>query len=193
MGDLKSYYENEELSLVLKGTTLKGKNIRVKLPLNLTEMFMTEGEPMQVDIINPVTGKTFSFYKEFHKVEQLDIDIPTKIMENFQANKEVIVKMKQLLIWDFVNQMEGKTSDVIKFNKDGVLVANLGGKEIPIESFDYGYTHGHGIGGIGGDAYVEFQINDISGTTSRPDGTWRYPLCSVGRLSPTLGSAVRRS
>lgn len=164
LGDLRSYYENGELSLVLDGKTVEGKTTRVKLPPHLIEAIIAEEGPMQVQLINPATGDTYSFYKDFHKVEQPDIDIPKDIMANLHAHEDIIVKMKQQPTWEFLNQIGGRASEVIKFNKDGVLIANFGGKEIPIESFKYDHLH---CGEIGGATYMEFQIKDISNKVAR--------------------------
>jgi len=165
MGDLKSYYEDGEPNLVLKGRTGKPtegyNNIRVALPHNLIETIMAEEGPVQVELTNPISKETYSFYKDFHRVEEPDIDMPTKVVGDFQVHQDVIVKMRGLPIWEFVNQVEGKASGIVKFNNDGILVANLGGKEIPIESIDYDYLQSRGISGT---AYVEFEIKDISKT-----------------------------
>ena len=167
LGELESYYKSGELSLILRGITLRateGHNIRIQLPPSLIETIMAEEGPVQVELIDSVTGETYSFYRDFHKVEQPDIDIPFKIMKNFQADQEVIVKMRKLPVWEFANSIEGDASGIIKFNKDGVLVANLGGKEIPIQSLDYDYWGGLGMGGS---AYVEFKVEDITGKTKK--------------------------
>ncbi|MGQ9513793.1 MAG: hypothetical protein ACUVTL_01880 [Thermoproteota archaeon] len=74
------------------------------------------------------------------------------------------MKMKQLPIWEFINQVEGKASEIVKFKNDDVFVAYLGGKEVPIESFDYDYLQSRGISGT---VYVEFKIKDLSGKTER--------------------------
>jgi len=98
------------------------------------------------------------------------MDIPKEMTDSFQAGQEVVVKMKQLPILDFLSQIDGKASEVIKFRK-GVLISDLdgkeipiGGKEIPIESFSYDYTQGQGISGA---AYMEFQVKDIAGKVGR--------------------------
>lgn len=117
LGVLRSYYTNGELSLVLKGTTREGKTIRVTLLPNLTEAIMAEEGPVQVKLINPATGEAYGFYKDLHNVKYLDIHTPKEMMNNFQADREVIVKMKQLPTWEFVNQIKGKASKLMKFKE----------------------------------------------------------------------------
>jgi len=155
MGDLKSYYENGEMSLVLKGMTAEEKNLRVTIRPNLIKAIMAEEGPIQVAIIDTATSETYGFYKDLHDVKNPSIEIPKDMVNDFQSHQEVVVKIKPLTVWDFLGQLEGKASEVIKFNKDGVLVANLGGKDIPIESFEFDYSKG--------ETYVEFQVKDITG------------------------------
>ena len=167
LGELMNYYQNGELSLALRGKTVRateGHNIRVQLPPSLIDAMMADEGPVQVELIDSATRETYSFYRDFHKVEQPDIDIPFKIMQNFQADQEVIVKIRNLPVWEFANSVEGDASGIIKFNKGGVLVANLGGKEIPIQSLDYDYWGGLGMGGS---AYVEFKVEDITGKVTK--------------------------
>jgi len=160
LGNLKSYYENEELSLVLMDSTVGGKNMRVTIPPFLTNAMIVGEGPTQVKIINPVTGKAYSFYKVFHNVKDPNIDIPREMTSCFPAGQKAVVMMKQLPIWDFVNQIKGKTSGDIKFNKEGILVADFSSKKIPIESFDFDYIQGRGISGA---VYMGFQVRDIAG------------------------------
>jgi len=170
LGELKSYYEGGELGLILKGRTIRameGHNIRASLridfPPSLIEAILTEEGPVQVEMINPITGKIYSFYKDFHKVEDPDIDLPFDIMNDFQVGNEVVLKLKRLPAWEFMNQIKGDAS-ILSFNRQGVLVANLGGKEIPIKSLDYDYVSGREIGGV---VYVESQVEDIYGNVMR--------------------------
>ena len=168
LGKLKSYYQNDELSLILKGKTKEGRNIALELPTSLIDAMIAEEGPLQVQLIDPTIVQKYDFYKDFHKTERTFIYVPDYIMDKFQAHREVIVKIEQLPIWYFVSKIEGKASEVIKFKEikynDNpsipVLVADLGGKEIPIKSFDYDYLRGKGPS-IGGTVYVEFQVKDI--------------------------------
>jgi len=68
LGTLRSYYENVDLSLVLKGTTSEGKNMRVTIPPNLTDAMMVREGPVQAEIINLATGETYSFYNTKWKI-----------------------------------------------------------------------------------------------------------------------------
>jgi hypothetical protein len=167
LGELGSYYKSGEISLILKGKTTRateGHNISVGLPPSLIEAIIAEEGPVQVELINSATGEIYSFYKDFHKVGQPDIDIPSEIMRNFQAGQDVVVKMRRLPIWEFANSIEGDALGIVRFNKQGVLIANFGGKEIPIESLDYDYLKGQSMGGV---AYIEFKVNDMTGATRR--------------------------
>jgi len=180
LGELESYYKNDGMSLILKGTTWKateGHNIRVDLPANLIEATIAEEGPMQVELTNLKTGKTYSFYKAFHKVERPDIEIPSEIMQNFQAGQDVIVKIRTLPIWEFINSIEGDESWMVKFNKDGIPIADLGGKEVSIRSLDYDYRK---IGKMGGMAYVEFQVEDV------PYDARRFRIYDNGFSKPRL-------
>jgi len=159
MGDLKGYYENGTPSLVLKGTTTEGKNLRVTIPPNLIKAIMAEEGPIQVEITDLATGQAYSFYRDLHDVKEQIIDIPKDMTNNFQAHQEVVANIKPLPVWDFLGQLEGKASEVIRFNKDGLLIADLGSKEIPIKSFEYDYFKG--------EAYVKFQVKDIAGKVGR--------------------------
>jgi hypothetical protein len=155
MGDLKDYYEDGEPSLVLMGKTTKGEILRVTIPLDLIKAIMAKEGPIQVEITDPATGQSYSFYRGLHDMKEPVIYIPKDMTNDFRLNQEVAAKIKPLPIWDFVNQLEGKALEAIRLNNDGVLVANLGGKEIPIKSFEYDYRLG--------EAYVGFQVKDIAG------------------------------
>jgi len=159
MGDLKSYYENGTPSLVLKGTTREGKNLRVIIPPDLIKAIMAEEGPIQVEITDPTTGQSYIFYRDLHDVKEPAINMPKDMIYNFQAHQEVVAKIKPLPVWDFLGQLEGKAPEAIRFNNDGVMVANLGGKEIPIKSLEYDYYNG--------EAYVGFQVKDITGKVGR--------------------------
>ena len=163
MGDLKGYYENGTPSLVLKGKIIEGKNLRVAIPPDLIKAIMAKEGPNQVEVIDPATGQSYILYRDLYNVKEPVIHIPKDMTNNFQIHQEVVAKIKSLPVWDFLGQLEGKTSEVlefkeIKYNGDPlapVLVANLGGKEIIIKSFEYDYYKG--------DTYVEFQVKDITG------------------------------
>jgi len=159
LGDLKSYYENGTPSLVLKGKTTEGENLRVTIPPDLIKSIMAKEGPIQVEITDPATGQSYIFYRDLHDVKEPVIYIPKDMTNNFQVDQEIVAKIKPLPVWDFLDELEGKTSEVIRLNKDGVLIANLGGKEIPIKSFDYDYYKG--------EAYVEFQVKDIADKVGR--------------------------
>jgi len=159
MGDLKSYYENGTPSLVLMGKTTEGENLRVAIPPDIIKAIMAKEGPIQVEITDPATGQSYIFYKDLHDVKEPVIYIPKDMTNNFQLNQEVVVKIKPLPVWDFLGQLEGKVSEAIRLNKDGVLIADLGGKEIPIKSFEYDYYKG--------ETYVEFQVKDIAGKVGR--------------------------
>lgn len=161
--ELKRYYENGELSLIMRGKTAKsGKwhkiRMRITLPSNLTEAIMGEESPIKVELNNLKIHKTYNFYKVFHKVEQPFIDVPPEKIRSFQVGQDVMVKIRKLPIWEFVNSIEGDKSWKVKFDKRGILMANLGGKEIPLESLAYDYLRGRRVGGA---AYIQFQIKDI--------------------------------
>ena len=156
--DFKNYYDDGNFDLVLRGKTVQSRNVRVLLPQNLIDDLM-EGEGLvEVEVSNPMTGKTYSFYKVLNNVEKPDIDIPTKIMENFDFGQEVILKVKRLPMSKFIDQLGGEASEIIKFNEDGVPEVNLGGKEVQIEGLKDGYANYSGR--EGGSAYLEFQIKD---------------------------------
>jgi len=159
MGDLKSYYENGTPSLVLKGKTTEGENLRVTIPPNLIKAIMAKEGPIHVEITDPATGQSYSFYRDLHDVKGPVIYIPKDMTNHFQVDQKVVAKIKPLSVWDFVNQLEGKASEVVRLNKDGVMVADLGNKEIPIKSFEYNYHNG--------ETYVGFQVKDITGKVER--------------------------
>ncbi|MGQ9515542.1 MAG: hypothetical protein ACUVTL_10960 [Thermoproteota archaeon] len=117
LGELESYYKSDEMSLILKGKTMRateGHNIRVGLPSSLIEAIIAEEGPMQVELINSTTEGIYSFYKDFHKVKHLDINIPFEIMQNFQAGQDLVVKMRRLPLWEFANSIEGHASWMVR-------------------------------------------------------------------------------
>jgi len=163
LGDLKGYYEKGELSLILRGKTAKsGKwrkiRMRVTLPASLAEAILGEESPINVELNNLQTHKTYNFYKVYRKVEQPFIDVPPEKIRGFQVGQYVMVKIRTLPIWEFVNGIKGDKSWRVKFDERGILMANLGGKEIPLESLGYDYLRGRRVGGA---AYIQFQIKDV--------------------------------
>jgi len=156
--DFRNYYDDGNFDLVLRGKTVQSRNVRVLLPQNLIDDLMEEKGLVEVDVTNPMTGKTYSFYKVLNDVGKPDIDIPTKIMENFDFGQEVILKVKRLPMSKFVDQLGGEASEIIKFNGDGIAMANLGGKEVQIGGLKYDYANYSGR--EGGAAYVEFHVKD---------------------------------
>jgi len=70
MGDLKDYYENGTLSLVLKGKTMEGENLRVTIPPDLIKSIMAKEGPIQVEITDPATGQSYIFYRDLHDVKE---------------------------------------------------------------------------------------------------------------------------
>ncbi|MGQ9515301.1 MAG: hypothetical protein ACUVTL_09710 [Thermoproteota archaeon] len=89
---------------------------------------MGEESPIEVELNNLQTCKTYSFYKVFHKVERPFIDIQSEKIRSFQVDQEVIVKIRAIPIWEFINSIEGNESWKVKLNKKGILTANLGKK-----------------------------------------------------------------
>ena len=162
LGDLKGYYENGDLGLIMRGKTAKsGKwrkiRMRVTLPVSLTEAIIGEESPIKVELDNLQTHKAYSFYKVFRKVEQPFIDVPPEI-RGFQVGQYVMVKIRALPIWEFVNGIKGEESWRVKFDERGILMADLGGKEVPLGSLGFDYLRGRRVDGA---VDMHFQIRDI--------------------------------
>jgi len=185
--DLKGYYEKGDLSLILRGKAVKsGKwrkiRMRVLLPASLLETIIGEKSPIKVELNNLQAHETFSFYKVFHKVKKPFIDIPPEKIRGFQVGQYVMVKIRTLPIWEFVNGIKGDESWRVKFDNRGILMANLGGKEIPLESLGYDYLRGRRVGGA---AYIQFQIQDA------PDAIRYFRLYDNGLGKSSLSIKMR--
>lgn len=186
LGDQKGHYEKGELNLILGGKAVKsGKwrkiRMRVLLPASLLETIIGEKSPIKVELDNLQTHKTYNFYKVFHKVKKPFIDIPPEI-RGFQVGQYVMVKIRTLPIWEFVNGIKGEESWMVKFDGSGILMANLGGKEIPLESLGYDYLRGRRVGGA---VYIQFQIKDV------PDVIRYFRLYDNGLSRSSLSIKMR--
>ena len=126
---VKANQVKEEVEAVFKGKVIKGKNLRVELPNSFVEKMIEQKGVVQMELTNPITGDVYSFYKASRSVKNPELNIPTKLMDDFEPGQEVILKTKPLPLSKFIEQLRDEASKIVRLNKDGHVLINLGGKE----------------------------------------------------------------
>jgi|GEM_PF-6113465 len=159
---------------IFRGKVIKGQNLRVELPNNFVEKMNEHKGVIQVELTNPITGGVNKFYKVLRSVKNPEVNIPTKIMEDFEPSQEIILKIRQLPLSKFIEQLGDEASEIVRLKEAGHVMINLGGKELQMRIEDLKYDYISNAGGQGGSAYLEFEVNDISGKA------WRFRLYDNG-------------
>ena len=165
---------NQVKEEVFRGKAIKGKNMRVELPNSFVKKMIEQKGVIQLKLTNPITGDAYSFYKASRSVKNPEINIPTKIMDTFKPGQEVILKIKPLPLSKFIEQLRDEASEMVRLNKDGHVMINLGGKEFQKKIEDLKYDFTNNAPGLGGSAFIAFQVNDISGKA------WKFTLYDNG-------------
>jgi len=160
----------KEVEALFRGKVIKGQNLRVELPNSFVEKMNEQKRVVQAELTNPITGHVYSFYKAHHSVKNPEVNIPTKIMDNFEPGQEVFLKTKPLPLSKFIEQLRDEASKMVRFDKDGHVMINLGGKEFQKKIEDLKYDYTNNAAGLGGSAFIAFQVNDISGKA------WKFTL-----------------
>ena len=164
----------EAVETLFKRKVIKGQNLRVELPNSYVEKMNEQKGVVQVGLINPITGHVHSFYKAFRSVKNPEVNIPTKIMDNFEPGQEVILKTKPLPLSKFIEQLRDEASKMVRLNKDGRVMINLGGNAFQKKIEDLKYDYTNNATGLGGSAFIAFQVNDFSGKA------WKFTLYDNG-------------
>jgi len=164
----------ETAEALFRGKAIKGQNLRIELPNSFFEKMIEQKGVVQVELANPITGDVYNFYKALRLVDNPEVNIPTRIMADFKPGQEIILKIKQLPLSKFIEQLRDEASEILRLKEDGHVMINLGGKEFQMRIEDLKYDYINNAGGKGGSAYLEFEVNDISGKE------WKFRLYDNG-------------